>query len=219
MKTFKEEHKCLQTRRVRLYTVSVIAKELESLIEANPTIPVKALQELLQRKNQVQLSYQKVFRAKAMAIEKLEGDYKAQYGLLRDYCDELLRSNPGSTVKLDVERECDPSSSIRQFRRIYVCFGALKAGFKACGRNILGLDGCFMKGPYPGQILTAVGVDSNNGIYPVAYAVVESECISSWTWFLEILGDDLDLQQGLNFTFISDRQKVMFLFNLDSFIY
>ncbi|KAL4578163.1 hypothetical protein LXL04_014282 [Taraxacum kok-saghyz] len=30
-----------------------------------------------------------------------------------------------------------------------------------------------MKGPYHGQILTVVGLDSNNGIYPVAYAVVE----------------------------------------------
>ncbi|GJS23619.1 hypothetical protein Tco_0452251 [Tanacetum coccineum] len=28
------------------------------------------------------------------------------------------------------------------------------------------LDGCFMKGPYPDQILTTVGVDANNGIYP-----------------------------------------------------
>ncbi|GKG04829.1 mutator type transposase, partial [Tanacetum coccineum] len=41
--------------------------------------------------------------------------------------------------------------------------------------DFLGLDGCFLSGPYPGQILTAVGVDPNNGIYPLAYAVVESE--------------------------------------------
>ncbi|GJX91608.1 hypothetical protein Tco_0344934 [Tanacetum coccineum] len=27
--------------------------------------------------------------------------------------------------------------------------GELKRGFKACGINILGLDGCFIKGPYP----------------------------------------------------------------------
>ncbi|GJR08002.1 hypothetical protein Tco_0790654 [Tanacetum coccineum] len=30
-------------------------------------------------------------------------------------------------------------------------------------------------GPWPSQILTAVGVDANNGIYPVAYAIVEAE--------------------------------------------
>ena len=66
-----------------------------------------------------------------------------------------------------------------------------------------------MKGPYPGQILTDVGIDSNNGIYPVAYVVVEFENRNSWTWFLENLTDDLDLTPRCNFTFISDRQKVL----------
>ncbi|XP_021985267.1 uncharacterized protein LOC110881256 [Helianthus annuus] len=142
-----------------------------------------------------------------MAFEKLQGDYTAQYLLLRDYAQELLRTNPGSTVKLEVESEPNSNSETRQFKRIYICFGGVKQGFKQGGREILGLDGCFMKGPYPGQILTAVGVDANNGIYPVAYAVVESENTNSWLWFLEYLGDDLDIHANSNFTFISDRQK------------
>ncbi|CAL2257743.1 unnamed protein product [Prunus armeniaca] len=32
-----------------------------------------------------------------------------------------------------------------------------------------------VKGPYPGQILTAVGVDGNNGYFPVDYVVVDIE--------------------------------------------
>ncbi|GJW60631.1 heat stress transcription factor B-4-like protein [Tanacetum coccineum] len=31
------------------------------------------------------------------------------------------------------------------------------------------------RGPFPGQVLAAVGLDSNNGIYPLAYALVEAE--------------------------------------------
>lgn len=38
----------------------------------------------------------------------------------------------------------------------------------------MGLDGAFMKGPYPDQILTVVGLDSNNDIHPLAYVVVEN---------------------------------------------
>ncbi|GKG07501.1 hypothetical protein Tco_0330470, partial [Tanacetum coccineum] len=57
--------------------------------------------------------------------------------------------------------------------------GALKQGFKACGKEILGLDGCFMSGPWPDQILTTVEVDANNGIYPVAYVIVEAESKAS----------------------------------------
>ncbi|KAI3818709.1 hypothetical protein L1987_12524 [Smallanthus sonchifolius] len=201
------EHQCLQTREVGLYTMSSIAKEIELLVEKNPEIPITALQDVIQKRHQVQVSLPKVFRAKRIATRKLFGDYVEQYGLLRDYCEELLRANPGSTIKIDVEPSSNPSSLTRQFRRIYICYGAMKKGFKTCGREILGLDGCFMKGPYPGQILSAVGVDGNNGIYPVAFSLVEAESFQSWSWFLELLMDDLDLPKNTNFTFISDRQK------------
>ncbi|KAK1419396.1 hypothetical protein QVD17_28563 [Tagetes erecta] len=207
VKTFMKYHSCLQTRDVNLCTVSFLAREIEDIVSVNPSISIVALRELINKKYQINVSTMKVFRAKTMATHKIEGDYRVQYEILRDYCDEVLRSNPGSTVKLDVETEPSPTKSTRQFRRIYICLGALKAGFKLCGRCILGLDGCFMKGPYPGQILSAVGLDSNNGIYPVAYALVEAETQVSWTWFLEILGNDLDLYSNTNFTFISDRQK------------
>ncbi|GJY20786.1 hypothetical protein Tco_0393352 [Tanacetum coccineum] len=93
------------------------------------------------------------------------------------------------------------------FRRIHVCLGALKKGFKEGGRELLGLDGAFMRGQYPGQMLTVVGVDANNGIYPVVYGIVESENQYSWTWFLTCLADDFDLFSNSNFTFITDRQK------------
>lgn len=111
-------------------------------------------------------------------------------------------------MKLEVCNEPNPDVQTRIFKRIYICLGALKLGFKSGKRELLGLDGCFLKGPHPGQILTAVGLDSNNGIYPLAYAIVEAETTSSWTWFLECLGDDLDLDASCNFTFVSDRQKV-----------
>ncbi|GJS34893.1 RNA-directed DNA polymerase, eukaryota [Tanacetum coccineum] len=57
------------------------------------------------------------------------------------------------------------------------------------------------------SLLTALGIDSNNGIYPLAYRIVESELKDSWTWFLEHLKEDLELQDNSNFTFISDKQK------------
>ncbi|GKB58759.1 zinc finger, SWIM-type containing protein [Tanacetum coccineum] len=82
---------------------------------------------------------------------------------------------------------------------------ATKERFIGLWQSLLGLDGAFMKGPYPGQLLTAVGLDGNNGIYPLAYAILEKETTCSWTWFLECLGDDLGMTKESNFTFISDR--------------
>nr|KAJ0207820.1 hypothetical protein LSAT_V11C500238610 [Lactuca sativa] len=97
----------------------------------------------------------------------------------------------------------------RMFKRIYVYLGSLKLVFKVGLRDFLGLDGDFMKGPYPGHVFTVVGLDSTNGIYPLAYAITEAETTSSWSWFQECLGEDLELSSKSNFTFISDRQKIM----------
>lgn len=75
-------------------------------------------------------------------------------------------------------------------------------------RPIIGLDGCHLKGPFGGQLLSAVGTDSNDGMYPIAWAVVETEDTSSWTWFLELLVQDLGVENSHHWTFISDKQKV-----------
>ncbi|GKF04968.1 hypothetical protein Tco_0035636, partial [Tanacetum coccineum] len=123
----------------------------------------------------VGVSKKRAFRAKRIAYDIMTGSYIEQYSLLREYAQELINQNPGTTVRLDVQQEPNPESLTRIFKRVYVCLGALKQGFRACGREILGLDGCFMSSPWPGQILTAIGVDANNGIYPVAYAIVEAE--------------------------------------------
>ncbi|GJY01073.1 mutator type transposase [Tanacetum coccineum] len=85
----------------------------------------------------VPVSKTKAFRAKAKAQVHLRGDVKVQYSLLRDYVSELQRCNPDTTVKIDVYVEEVPKKTTRIFRRIYVCVGALKRGFKEGGRELL----------------------------------------------------------------------------------
>ena len=209
VRTHEPNHKCLQSRDIKACTSKFMSKGIIDQIEKNPDVPIRALQDQLQKQYEVGVSRMKAFRAKSTALNQVKGDYTQQYSMLRDYCLEVKRANTGTTIRIEVERDTDLlEEETRVFKRIYVCLGPLKRGFKECGRDLLGLDGAFMKGPYPGQLLTAVGLDGNNGIYPVAYAIVEKETTSSWTWFLECLGDDLDLSRESNFTFISDRQKV-----------
>ncbi|GJX49235.1 hypothetical protein Tco_0276080 [Tanacetum coccineum] len=112
----------------------------------NLEIPVKAIQEQMQKKFHDVVSNTKAFRAKAKAQVHLKGDVKVQYSLLRDYVSKLHKCNPDTTIKIDVYREEDPEKTTRMIRRIYVCLGALKRGFKEGGRELLGLDGAFMRG-------------------------------------------------------------------------
>ncbi|GJX22349.1 hypothetical protein Tco_0226794 [Tanacetum coccineum] len=153
VKTYKDEHKCLQSKKIKHCTSTLLAKHITYLLIMNPEIPVKAIQEQMQKKFHVVVSKTKAFRAKAMAQVHLKGNVTVQYYLLTDYVSELQRCNLVTTVKIDVYREEDPEKTTRMFRRIYVCLGALKRGFKEGGRELLGLDGAFMRGQYPGQML------------------------------------------------------------------
>ncbi|GJR22317.1 hypothetical protein Tco_0970844 [Tanacetum coccineum] len=109
----------------------------------NMEIPVKAIQDQLQRNLEVQISMSKAFRAKAKAEREIRGDHVLQYSMLREYVVELQFTNLNTIVKIAVERNTDPSLPTR--------------------------------GSFPGQVLAVVGLDLNNGIYPLVYALVEAE--------------------------------------------
>nr|GEW15967.1 pentatricopeptide repeat-containing protein [Tanacetum cinerariifolium]GEX21071.1 pentatricopeptide repeat-containing protein [Tanacetum cinerariifolium] len=65
----------------------------------------------------------------------------------------------------------------------------------------------FPKEPNSGKILTTVGRDGNNHIFPVAWAVVTIENKDNWSWFLDLLADDLEVPNGNGLTLISDQHK------------
>lgn len=113
-----------------------------------------------------------------------------------------MKRNPRSTIEIDFE-----PGTVAVFRRMYICFGGIKHGFKLGCRQVVGLDGCHIKNHIKGQLLVAVGVDPNNCMFPIAYAVVEAERLDTWRWFLELFIADFNLGGGDGWTLISDRQK------------
>ncbi|KAL3513510.1 hypothetical protein ACH5RR_026227 [Cinchona calisaya] len=74
-------------------------------------------------------------------------------------------------------------------------------------RPIFGLDGCFLKDPFGGQLPSAIGRNGNGKMYPIALAVVEAEMYDSLKWFLNELRIVIGIDDGVGWTFISDRQK------------
>ncbi|GJT98466.1 multidrug resistance-associated protein 5 [Tanacetum coccineum] len=126
------------------------------------------------------------------------------YSRLWDYRKQLLDTNPGSSVHLHVD-ELDNGKI--HFKRIYVCFKAMIEGWSAGCRKVIGLDGCFLKGTCRGELLTAMGRDGNNQMFPIAWAVVSVETIDNWEWFLACLCEDLRLDSGASLTVISDGHK------------
>lgn len=60
-----------------------------------------------------------------------------------------------------------------------------------------------------GELLTAMGRDANNQMYPIAWAVVDVENKNKWCWFLSLLVDDLNFVNGEGLAVISDSHKVL----------
>ncbi|KAL0387990.1 UNVERIFIED_CONTAM: hypothetical protein Sradi_2680800, partial [Sesamum radiatum] len=135
------------------------------------------------------ISWDQAYRAKRRALKKLEESIEYQYSRFWDCVDEIRRTNPGSTVILGTE----DVGRVNRFSKFYVCFGALKIGFKQTCGKIIGVDRFHLKGPNGGILLIVVGVDTNNNLYPISYAVVNRNARKTWEWFLILLKDDLGI--------------------------
>ena len=126
-----------------------------------------------------------------MASKKLEGSLDDHYHLLPSYVYELKKVNRNSTFELMIDR--DTPDDVITFKRLYICFDSLARGFVEGCRRVIGLDACFLKSETKGQLMSVVGKDGNNQMFPIAWSVVEGENQASWTWFIELLMQDLGI--------------------------
>jgi hypothetical protein len=162
--SLNDDHTCPPRRENRLVTAARIAEKYEKMIIANPTWSIQAMKTTTQEEMFADVHDSKLKRAKSIVIKRALDATKGQYKLLCNYQLESLRSNPGSTVV--VKKDLDYKDPM--FQRMYICLDALKKGFLAGCRKVVGLDGCFFKGATNGELLCAIGRDANNQMYPVA---------------------------------------------------
>ena len=208
IKTLVPQHCCCRNFDLgALVTFKWIAKQFAQKVIQNPTITYRSIQEQVKKKYLINVSVGQCKRAKQRALFDHEGGLIEHYSRLWDYRQQILNTNPGSTVHLHVDEK---DNGKIHFKRMYICFKAMKDGWSAGCRKVIGLDGCFLKGTCRGQLLTAMGRDGNNQMYPIAWAVVNVENNDNWQWFLACVCEDLTLNFGMYMTIISDGHKVYF---------
>jgi hypothetical protein len=171
--SMRPKHTCTRRYKNHLITSTWIADWCMDEFREQPNIPIEVLKQKVKSKWNVDVHKSSLYRSRKLARERIYGKLSEQYHRLWDYCSTVRNTNVGSCVILMVERPM-PEVPCR-FQRLFISLAAMKNGFKQGCRPVIGVDACFLKGTYRGQLMAAVGRDANNNMYPIAMAVVEAE--------------------------------------------
>nr|XP_027083942.1 uncharacterized protein LOC113706268 [Coffea arabica] len=202
--TLADAHTCIRVcfnNDHRGLSSDIIAEHIIPHIMNGPVYKIKEIQASVKQEFHCDVSYKKAWYARRRAIDILYGDWPTSISQLPTYIQELQRSNPGTVVVWDHHPSSTPSNII--FDYIFWAFAPAIQGFRHL-KPVICVDGTFLKGPYRGKLLVAVGFDANGSLFPLAYALVDEENNRSWHWFMRLLRIHVcgDMQ---NICIISDR--------------
>ncbi|XP_021732775.1 uncharacterized protein LOC110699578 [Chenopodium quinoa] len=183
-----------------------LCRHLRPDLEANPEIPVDALQRMCLERFRIQVKFRLFYKVKCLAREKIHGGFSQSYALLPKYVEMIKATYPGSYALITWTNS---GGNSEKFKACFISFAAQVKGFLGGCRPIIGIDGAHLSGYYKGVMLTTVSIDGNNEIFKIANGLVDTESIDSWTYFFRNLrlffaqyGSERD-----DWTFISDRMR------------
>ncbi|XP_074323481.1 uncharacterized protein LOC141660395 [Apium graveolens] len=169
LRTLQRDHKQLTSR--------MIANVTES-----PYLKVNNIMSQITSMYNYNVTYKKAWIGKQKAISYVYGDWMTSYNKLPTFLSAVMHFNPGTVALIDVEADVTkPNTSV--CKRVWWVFKPMIDGWQHA-RLVISIDGTFLKGKYNGKLLVAMGSDSNNQQYPIAYGLVHEESTVNWSWFL-----------------------------------
>ncbi|KAL4378572.1 hypothetical protein GQ457_02G019960 [Hibiscus cannabinus] len=160
----------------------VISRHVKILVEVNPRVTVATIQASVKQQFEYQIKYGKGWYARD----------KDHSEVSNEECNQLRRS--------DSSREENIPPTVLGIKP---CI----EGFPFCKRMVL-VDCTWMYGRYKHVMLIVVTQDGDRNIFPIAFAIVESESAESWNFFLKNLDEHVvqeHVVQEHEVCLISDR--------------
>ncbi|XP_078444851.1 uncharacterized protein LOC144713990 [Wolffia australiana] len=169
VKNLNDVHRCSRASTCRQASYQWIADHLLEKFRLNMDWKVADMVREINEQFGITVTMSTCYRARSAARKMLQGTLDDHYHLLPSYVAELKKVNRRSTFELVLDR--DGPDSLSRFKRLYICFESLARGFVGGCRRLVALDGCFLKTEMKGQLLSAVGKDGNNQMFPIAWAM------------------------------------------------
>ncbi|GFY98152.1 hypothetical protein Acr_12g0006930 [Actinidia rufa] len=158
-----------------------IAHLIKTQVAEDPGWKIASIVENVKNHSGFTVSYKKAWLGRTKAIAMVFGDWDSSYEKLPKFMRTLELRNPGTTVILET---LDLGMmGVRVLDRIFWAFRPCIEGFKHCP-PVIGIDGTFLYGRYTGVMLIAMAKTVTNNIFPLAFALVESENYRDWSWFI-----------------------------------
>ncbi|XP_028093424.1 uncharacterized protein LOC114293541 [Camellia sinensis] len=199
IKRFSDVHSCdtnVRTSKNSSVSSDLVSSTISEIVRGKTLTQPYEVVTILKRDYGPDVSYHVVWLGVEKANAVIYRDHSLLFDQLQWYSDAVMRYNLGSYVNIDYDM------SSQYFCRFFVSFAAYISGYNSC-RPLLFLDGTFLKGKYKDQLLEATAKDGNNGLFLVAFAIVDSKTTINWSWFLHELGKDVDAKCQI--TFILDH--------------
>lgn len=186
-------------------TSSVIGEMLRQQFSGTGIGPrPREIRQVTRGDHAVNISYWKAWHSREAAVDFAKGSCGASYRNLPSYLQRLIEAKPGTIAHLETK---NIEGEGHRFKYLFLALGACVKGFEYM-RKVVVLDGTHLRGKYAGCLLTASAHDGNYQIYPLAFAIVDSENDRSWQWFFEKLS-----------SFVPDENEVVFVSDRHASIY
>ncbi|XP_026439667.1 uncharacterized protein LOC113338463 [Papaver somniferum] len=129
----------------------------------------------------INIKYHHAYKEKESSQEKIYDDDVKIYTDLVWYVEAIKAINPGSYVNFEYNKQT------KRFERLFICFAACIKGYKFIFPTPY-YDATFLTRRFKGTLMASTGVNGNQGFFfPFAFALVPSEDIEGWEWFMENL--------------------------------
>ncbi|KAH0705428.1 hypothetical protein KY289_010504 [Solanum tuberosum] len=152
---------------------NLIASLFLNQIRKNPKYLVVDVISKVHEKFGHQVTYRKAWLGRQRAFELVYGDFEKSFSDLPKFFAAFQHFNHGTVVEWKHE---ESMSSLEP------CID----GFQTC-RPVISVDGTHIYGKYEIKLLIVVGIDGNDNILPLAFAIVDKESKEAWKWFFRNL--------------------------------